>query len=785
MTSVNKLIGHRLGWHFELKKWEDTAPGFGRPQALINPMVDGCDLFVGLLWERWGQPSGSHSSGFEEEFERALDRRKRTGEPAIWLVFKEVGSDKLKDPGEQLKKVIEFRSSQETLQEVLFKNVRDSDDWRNNLQLWLLDYILATTHPAETSLQGPVSVFPAFGGPDISSLISTQAAGTQREIPKQIEALSRLLDQSLQTGAFGFANDPKGTIQEFEVARLFLLSATLIFQRYTREVLGTHEVNLLYKHRKRLEAAPAEEFQLMRAIVDGPGETNPGWFWFRDMADEAIPGVLFGLAERDGSEGVRIGALGLLTTGRISLPQTEWQSLPLGDDSLRIREAVFRYVGSMGDERTLPLLDTIPSEGDPILSSYIEDAKLEILMGLDPDGTFSEVVTKDKYLSDGQVELLAKHFSGVGQETLLRGIDSSSEPVRRLSLDELVRRATLTLTIAERLTADPSLPVRAIAYHALAAKGRIPGPEVVRAALKDERESSLGVYAGLFLGGASNYPDADSIITTFYSTKSTEDLLAAVDWYSLDGHLAYRALAMHRFESLAADLRSDLMTGFKRVKDDSSRRREEALGKEWEETRAAWNNLDDFIRSQFTLAAMLGLSRNAQISDAEFARPFLAQKNSPMLHPAVMVLAKAGSPEDVEALLKTAKEAYGDVATDASLAALKLSTNPQAVATEMMLSGSPGLAKTGYTWILAQDQIDALEFFKKMLSDNKEAVRLRAVHYISTRLQNAELEAILDEYLSRETYYYNVVAWLDRLLYSPSSLREAFARELGDKARKV
>src|ERR1035438_5031378 len=77
VATVNKLIGRHLGWHIELQRWEDTVPGFGRPQALINPMVDECDLFVGLLWERWGQPSGEHSSGFEEEFERARERRKR------------------------------------------------------------------------------------------------------------------------------------------------------------------------------------------------------------------------------------------------------------------------------------------------------------------------------------------------------------------------------------------------------------------------------------------------------------------------------------------------------------------------------------------------------------------------------------------------------------------------------------------------------------------------------------------------------------------------------------
>src|ERR1035438_4525051 len=111
VASVNSLTGPRLVCHIELSKWEDMIPGFGRPQALINPMVDECDLFVGLLWERWGQPSGVHSSGFEEEFERARQRRKRDGAPEVWLVFKDVDPAKLHDPGEQLKKVVEFRSA--------------------------------------------------------------------------------------------------------------------------------------------------------------------------------------------------------------------------------------------------------------------------------------------------------------------------------------------------------------------------------------------------------------------------------------------------------------------------------------------------------------------------------------------------------------------------------------------------------------------------------------------------------------------------------------------------
>ena len=41
---------------------------------------------------------------------------------------------------------------------------------------------------------------------------------------------------------------------------------------------------------------------------------------------------------------------------------------------------------------------------------------------------------------------------------------------------------------------------------------------------------------------------------------------------------------------------------------------------------------------------------------------------------------------------------------------------------------------------------------------------------------------MLLEYPTRSTYYYDVVTWLDRLLYSPSPLKELFARELEERA---
>ena len=89
----NKQWADNLGIHIELVGWEDTVSRFGRPQESINRDLDQCELFIGVMWKKWGTPpsdSGSYSSGFEEEFERSVESRRIAQRPEISLLFKDV-----------------------------------------------------------------------------------------------------------------------------------------------------------------------------------------------------------------------------------------------------------------------------------------------------------------------------------------------------------------------------------------------------------------------------------------------------------------------------------------------------------------------------------------------------------------------------------------------------------------------------------------------------------------------------------------------------------------------
>ena len=128
----NSLTADEFGYQVELVGWEDTVSVYGRPQATINRDLERCELFIGLMWKKWGTPpdvSGSYSSGFEEEFETSVQRRLSDGRPEISLLFKEIDPAFLVDPGEDLKKVLAFKERLVAEKRILFEGFADIRDF--------------------------------------------------------------------------------------------------------------------------------------------------------------------------------------------------------------------------------------------------------------------------------------------------------------------------------------------------------------------------------------------------------------------------------------------------------------------------------------------------------------------------------------------------------------------------------------------------------------------------------------------------------------------------------
>jgi hypothetical protein len=90
--------------------------------------------------------------------------------------------------------------------------------------------------------------------------------------------------------------------------------------------------------------------------------------------------------------------------------------------------------------------------------------------------------------------------------------------------------------------------------------------------------------------------------------------------------------------------------------------------------------------------------------------------------------------------------------------------------------------QVGFDWLYGQDSAEAMDLFAELLESENATERERAVYFFSKRLDRESLADLLEGQFEKETYYYNVVTWLDRLLYAPKPLPDFFRRQLEREA---
>lgn len=109
----NKAWSRELGLRLELVRWETHAfPAIGNDaQDVINQQIpNDYDLFFGIMWSRFGTPTGRSGSGTEEEFRQALERYQITNtKPDIAFYFKDAPISPSKLDTNQLERVQKFK----------------------------------------------------------------------------------------------------------------------------------------------------------------------------------------------------------------------------------------------------------------------------------------------------------------------------------------------------------------------------------------------------------------------------------------------------------------------------------------------------------------------------------------------------------------------------------------------------------------------------------------------------------------------------------------------------
>lgn len=500
VAEFNESWADEFGYQIELLGWEDTIAGSGRPQELINQDVDRCDLFIGLIWKRWGTPpdrDGKFSSGFHEEFERSMARREHSGTPEIALFFKEISDEFMGDPGEDLKRVLEFRKTIIAEKKILFQNFLTIQDIEKRVRKKVGAYV-RSVRAADAN----------------SELKEVRATPVRSEAEKE-EAEKKSPDSS-PFSAEGFAflenfvdkigqKDAMGDFSASDVARFRLLANSISKPGNEEMALGVHDINILFSARitEGMRVDKSETRYLARlGIYHLSNENVPFWCWYSDLSrldagtdvdiDSALNEVLF-LSVFGANDDEKVRALSVLSSLERDIPidkgyRTRVLNLWFSkESSVRVRSAALEYLTKMGTTEDYAIAKR---EYRRTFLKALE-CMVGILLRTGQENSAQQLILDSPFesLDTDMLQAVLYRFENLETEKLLPGLEHRNVQVRLQTLKVLLERGSLDAEMAERLSRDSDASVRNEAISALLKLGKSFTEEEVEKILITEGDS--------------------------------------------------------------------------------------------------------------------------------------------------------------------------------------------------------------------------------------------------------------------------------------------------------
>ena len=155
---LNRTVAREHGLIIELFRWEvEARPAMGRPQQVINDQAgnfEQYDLFVGVMWSKFGTPTGRAGSGTEEEFKGAVESFENVGRPQIMFYFGQMPLMPSKtEDAEQLQKMLSFKAQNHS--KALWWDYGSVLEFERLFREHVTRWLLAFDRPTPTNPEGP------------------------------------------------------------------------------------------------------------------------------------------------------------------------------------------------------------------------------------------------------------------------------------------------------------------------------------------------------------------------------------------------------------------------------------------------------------------------------------------------------------------------------------------------------------------------------------------------------------------------------------------------------
>ncbi len=167
IKEINLIHGPALGYELELWRYEENAyPSAQKPQDLINSLIKSYQIFIGMMWKRFGTATAAAGSGTEEEYTKAYKAWQNNDVIDIMFYFckKPIAPPDSEEEIEQMGKVLKFKKEMNGKSFIWdYSNPKDFEEKiRKHLSLKMSDVIHKKKNPNQLKAKADAETINTF-----------------------------------------------------------------------------------------------------------------------------------------------------------------------------------------------------------------------------------------------------------------------------------------------------------------------------------------------------------------------------------------------------------------------------------------------------------------------------------------------------------------------------------------------------------------------------------------------------------------------------------------------
>jgi hypothetical protein len=752
VSEISKVFHSLKGVMVDAKDFKDLLATGGNPQQTINQtLLNTSDILVYIMHKSVGH------RGFYSEIQKGLKRNKEENVPFIFYLKVPLSKREALSRTKFLEKIkskfsySEFKNDEELIIKI-----------QAQLTVEIIKIIEASAEKGLTVVETDKQTNKSM--PEKTKVV-TQTVSTKALIKRaDNNDLSYVINKAL--GDLTNVNNLNG----YEKSRLYLHSASLIYgKEISSETLGNHEINLLYKYKEKVKPIGNEVDLIFRSLISDLYHQRAGWYWFQKISKFKI--ILYysmSLFIDDSSDDVKIGALTLM--------DKFWDKRfykvikkHAKDFSENVQDKIIEVLTNHPAKQGLEIIEALSklSEG---LTKKSKSANISILFNIDIHQLIEQVIKDDEIKSyDINGQIYGKAYDG----ELQRLLTHKDESIRSEAFKEIIKRGVLTNEQLSEYIKEDDWIIRFLAVQELVNKNLINTPVLVSNILK---------YGNKPFFRLLDYRE-DELTKTIYKRLPDDKLSSRITW-DMDGGSAYEIYSSRNWDLKKIDIRHDLKEEFKTKRIamlTSMASQENSTVAVLENT---FKDVDEFMRSIFIEAGLKVLLEKGDPTDKYYAYKFIKMDSYRVSGVCQSMLIKYGNEEDAQFLFNYSIK-NNRIDTAILIKAFELDTANKHDLIEKgfnsPINNLPILTlsycfKNGIT--LTSDQNDKV---MEMLKNKDYSVRELACAYIINFYSPTKLKQLLTKYQSTYPYYYNVVSYLDMVLFSNKKLKNEIKKELTKK----